>query len=45
MKEKAEACSQRQEQERSVTGNDSQAQELSGTSLKYKIIDGQVELE
>eukprot|EP00541_Cyclophora_tenuis_P004299 CAMPEP_0116568760 /NCGR_PEP_ID=MMETSP0397-20121206/15868_1 /TAXON_ID=216820 /ORGANISM="Cyclophora tenuis, Strain ECT3854" /LENGTH=258 /DNA_ID=CAMNT_0004096151 /DNA_START=89 /DNA_END=861 /DNA_ORIENTATION=- len=48
MKEKAEARRRRQEQERSVTGNlyyDSQAQELSGTGLKSKIIDGQVELE
>mmetsp|Transcript_19169 Transcript_19169/g.27285 ORF Transcript_19169/g.27285 Transcript_19169/m.27285 type:complete len:277 (-) Transcript_19169:75-905(-) len=37
----------RKEQERSVTGNlyyDSQAQELSGTGLKSKIIDGNVEL-
>lgn len=48
MKEKAEARRKRQEQEKSVTGNlylDSQAQELSGTGLNYKIIDGDVELE
>lgn len=48
MKEKAEARRKRQEQEKSVTGNlylDSQAQELSGTGLTTKIIDGEVELE
>eukprot|EP00565_Helicotheca_tamesis_P004214 CAMPEP_0185737240 /NCGR_PEP_ID=MMETSP1171-20130828/29966_1 /TAXON_ID=374046 /ORGANISM="Helicotheca tamensis, Strain CCMP826" /LENGTH=254 /DNA_ID=CAMNT_0028408115 /DNA_START=245 /DNA_END=1009 /DNA_ORIENTATION=+ len=48
MKEKTAARRARQEQERSVSGNlyyDSQAQELSGTGLNYKIIDGQVELE
>jgi hypothetical protein len=48
MKEKAEARRKRQEQEKDVSGNlfyDSQAQELSGTGLNYKIIDGQVELE
>lgn len=48
MKEKAEARRKREEQERSVSGNlyfDSQAQELSGTGLKGKIIDGDVELE
>lgn len=48
MKEKAEARRRRQEEERSVTGNlyyDSQAQELSGTGLKSKIIDGAIELE
>lgn len=48
MKEKAEARRKRQLQEKSVTGNlyyDSQAQELSGTGLTTKIIDGQVELE
>lgn len=48
MKEKAEARRRRQEQEREVSGNlyfDSQAQELSGTGLKGKIIDGDVELE
>merc|ERR1719223_234880 len=48
MKEKAEARRKRQIQEKSVSGNlyyDSQAQELSGTGLNYKIIDGQVELE
>jgi len=48
MKEKAKARAARKEQERSVSGNlyfDSQAQELSGTGLKSKIIDGEVELE
>jgi len=48
MKDKAEARRRRQEQEKSVSGNlylDSQAQELSGTGLNYKIIDGEVELE
>lgn len=48
MKEKAEARRRRQEEEKSVSGNlylDSQAQELSGTGLNYKIIDGEVELE
>jgi len=48
MKEKAEARRKRQEQEKSVSGNlyfDSQAQELSGTGLVTKTIDGQVELE
>jgi hypothetical protein len=48
MKEKTEARRKRQEQEKSVSGNlyfDSQAQELSGTGLNYKTIDGQVELE
>jgi len=48
MREKTEARRKRQEQERDVTGNlyrDSQAQELSGTGLTYKIIDGEVELE
>lgn len=48
MKEKAEARRKRMEQEKSVSGNlylDSQAQELSGTGLVTKIIDGQVELE
>lgn len=48
MKEKTAARRAREEQERSVSGNlyfDSQAQELSGTGLNYKIIDGQVELE
>ena len=47
MREKTEARRKRQEQERSVSGNlyrDSQAQELSGTGLSYKIIDGEVEL-
>lgn len=49
MKEKAEARRKRQEQEKSVSGNlylDSQAQELSGTGLKSKVVDGEnVELE
>mmetsp|Transcript_4363 Transcript_4363/g.6664 ORF Transcript_4363/g.6664 Transcript_4363/m.6664 type:complete len:275 (+) Transcript_4363:64-888(+) len=48
MKEKAEARRKRFEQEKSVSGNlylDSQAQELSGTGLITKVIDGQVELE
>lgn len=48
MKEKANARRLRQEQEQSVSGNlyfDSQAQELSGTGLVTKVIDGQVELE
>jgi len=48
MKEKAAARRMRQEQEKSVSGNlyfDSQAQELSGTGLVTKTIDGQVELE
>ena len=48
MKEKAAARRKRQEQERSVSGNlyfDSQAQELSGTGLIAKTIDGEVELE
>ena len=48
VKEKAKARAARKEQERSVSGNlyyDSQAQELSGTGLKSKIIDGDVELE
>ncbi|KAL3766149.1 hypothetical protein ACHAWU_004149 [Discostella pseudostelligera] len=48
MREKTEARRKRQEQERNVSGNlyrDSQAQELSGTGLSYKIIDGsEVEL-
>lgn len=48
MKEKAEARRKREIQEKSVSGNlylDSQAQELSGTGLNWKAIDGQVELE
>ncbi|KAL7499250.1 hypothetical protein ACHAWT_010170 [Skeletonema menzelii] len=48
MREKTEARRKREEQERDVSGNlyrDSQAQELSGTGLTYKIIDGEVELE
>lgn len=47
-REKAAARRARAEQERDVSGNlfrDSQAQELSGTGLSYKIIDGDVELE
>lgn len=46
--ERTAARRARQEQERNVSGNllrDSQAQELSGTGLNYKVIDGQVELE
>lgn len=48
MKEKTAARRMREEQQKDVSGNlylDSQAQELSGTGLSYKIIDGQVELE
>jgi hypothetical protein len=49
MRERAEARRRRKEQEQSVSGNlylDSQAQELSGTGLKYKVIDtNTVELE
>ena len=48
MKEKAEARRKREVQEKSVSGNlylDSQAQELSGTGLNWKAIDGEVELE
>lgn len=48
MKEKAEARRRRQEEEKSVSGNlylDSQAQELSGTGLNYKVSGGEVELE
>lgn len=48
MKEKAAARRRRELEEKSVSGNlylDSQAQELSGTGLNYKIIDGMVELE
>lgn len=48
MKEKAAARRKRQEQEKSVSGNlyfDSQAQELSGTGLTAKVVDGEVELE
>ncbi|EJK63740.1 hypothetical protein THAOC_15587 [Thalassiosira oceanica] len=47
MKERTEARRKRQEQARDVTGNlfrDSQAQELSGTGLTYKLFDGDVEL-
>ena len=48
MKEKTEARRMREQQQKDVSGNlylDSQAQELSGTGLSYKIIDGEVELE
>jgi len=48
MKEKTVARRLRKEQEKSVTGSlylDSQAQELSGTGLKAKILDEDVELE
>jgi hypothetical protein len=48
VKDKAEARRKRQLQEKSVSGNlyyDSQAQELSGTGLNAKVIDGEVELE
>jgi len=48
MVEKTIARRNRQEQQKDVSGNlylDSQAQELSGTGLSYKIIDGEVELE
>lgn len=48
MKEKAASRRKRQEQERDVSGNlylDSQSQELSGTGLNIKVIDGNVELE
>merc|ERR1712087_397924 len=48
MKGKTAARRAREEQEKSVSGNlylDSQAQELSGTGLNHKIIDGAVELE
>lgn len=48
MRERTEARRKRQEQERDVSGalfRDSQAQELSGTGLSYKIIDGGNEVE
>lgn len=48
MKEKAAARRMRQAQEKSVSGNlylDSQAQELSGTGLVAKSVNGEVELE
>jgi len=48
MKSKAAARKKRKEQEQMVSGNllmDSQAQELSGSGLNPKIIDGSVELE
>ena len=47
MKERTEARRKRQEQARDVSGNlfrDSQAQELSGTGLTYKMFEGDVEL-
>lgn len=48
VKERTAARRKRQQQEKSVSGNlylDSQAQELSGTGLNYKVIDGEVEIE
>eukprot|EP00593_Proboscia_inermis_P011953 CAMPEP_0171299146 /NCGR_PEP_ID=MMETSP0816-20121228/7936_1 /TAXON_ID=420281 /ORGANISM="Proboscia inermis, Strain CCAP1064/1" /LENGTH=287 /DNA_ID=CAMNT_0011774697 /DNA_START=49 /DNA_END=912 /DNA_ORIENTATION=+ len=48
VKAKSAARRARQEQEKSVSGNlylDSQAQEISGTGLTTKVIDGKVELE
>lgn len=48
IKEKTAARRLRQEQEKSVSGNlylDSQAQEISGTGLNAKVIDGKVEIE
>jgi len=48
MKSKAAARKKRKEQEQMVSGNllmDSQAQELSGSGLNPKIVDGNVELE
>ena len=48
MREKTSARRERESQQKDVSGNlylDSQAQELSGTGLSYKIIDGEVELE
>lgn len=48
MREKTAARRAREQQQKDVSGNlylDSQAQELSGTGLSYKIIDGEVELE
>jgi len=47
MRDKTEARRKRQLQEQDVSGNlfrDSQAQELSGTGLSYKILNGDVEL-
>jgi hypothetical protein len=47
MKERTQARRQRQEQERTVSGNllvDSQAQELSGGGLRTKVIDTDVEI-
>jgi hypothetical protein len=48
VRERAEARRKRQEQERDVSGAlyfDSQSQELSGTGLTGKVIDGEVELQ
>jgi len=48
MRERTASRRARKEQERDVSGalfRDSQAQELSGTGLSYKIIDGEVELQ
>jgi hypothetical protein len=48
MRDRTEARRKRQVQEQDVSGNlfrDSQAQELSGTGLSFKIIDGEVELQ
>jgi len=48
VKDKAVARRKRQQQEKDVTGNlylDSQAQELSGTGLNFKLIGDEVELE
>ena len=48
MRERTEARRRRQERERDVSGalfRDSQAQELSGAGLSYKIVDGEVELQ
>jgi hypothetical protein len=48
MREKAEARRRRQEQERNVQGAllmDTQAQELSGSGLRYKVMGNDVELE
>merc|ERR1719296_37406 len=47
MRDRTEARRKRQMEAQDVSGNlfrDSQAQELSGTGLSYKIIDGEVEL-
>mmetsp|Transcript_22010 Transcript_22010/g.47846 ORF Transcript_22010/g.47846 Transcript_22010/m.47846 type:complete len:295 (-) Transcript_22010:64-948(-) len=48
MRDRTEARRKRQEEAQDVSGNlfrDSQAQELSGTGLSYKIINGEVELQ